>query len=698
MDAFTISSWPVDSRVTLCRVAWDSNYRDVVRFEDEKERDVYFDSLQSDSIVISEMTYLKINEPIRINIPFNACYNYNYLIVENPELPVPGETTPPKLYYFISSVAFDAPNTSIINVQLDVFQTYLFDFELGQCFLERGHWPMSEFNRLVTFDSDNNPMFSWDDARRYLTAPEGLDIGNEYTIAWANHYDLTNGLFDKNNKFIDGSDGWAVLVMSTTSLIPAWGDENSPNLKTAKGSSIDGLISGCEIILFWEVDAFKDFMHEVSDAPWVSSGILCITAVPRIILYEAYSQGYFSKIGYNGKSSVENVYTVPKTLDRDFSMYNTSYDFKRSYYYGLPEKVRHFYKLYTFPYAVIELSALNGCTLLLKPELMNTDNIQLNSESCVVPGNIRLALYVAKYGTNKNFDDTEYQFVDFEYRKTHIYDKGYGIDVALWFDNFPQFAITNDNYLMYLAGTTHTRQYQYQAAGWAQSRANMQNEQNFKNVNAQLATQAQNQQINLNNQVTQTLLQGASDVLSMNLGGLISPFKSYFNASNENEMFQNTLGTNTQIANDNYFLANNIIQGDYENTIAGINATVQDAALTQPSVSGANGGDAFNISNGLFGYDIRYKTPVKRYQYILAAYWGRYGYAYHQYVKPPKNLKCMKYFTYWKLKDSYITTAKADETSKNVIRAIFERGVTVWNKADEIGTIDPMDNWELYGD
>ena len=676
MDAFTIASWPVDSRATLYRVAWDSNYRDVVRFENEDERDSYFESLASDSVAITEMTYLRINEPIRINIPFNACYNYNYIVVENPELPVPGETTPPKLYYFITGAAFDAPNTTVINVQLDVFQTYLFDFELGQSFLERGHWPMSEFNKLVSFD-DETVKFSWADARKYLIAPEGLDIGNEYVISWANHYDLTKGIY-VNGRLQDGSDGWAILVMSTTNLFDNWGNESSPSLDTADGCAIDGLISGCEIIMFWTVEAYAEFCQEVSKAPWVSSGILCITAVPRIILYQAFTDGYFYPTSYNGTPH-QDVYKVPKTLDSNYKLFDSGYDFKMNYYNGLPSRIRNFYKLYTFPYAVIELSALNGCTLLLKPELMNTDTINLNSESCVVPGNIRLALY---------------EFVDFESRKTHRYDKGYGIDVALWFDNFPQFAITNDNYLMYLAGTTHTRQYQYQAAGWAQSRANMQNQQNFTNVNAQLATQAENQQLNLRNQMSQTFFQGASDVLSLNLGGLISPFKSYVNADLTNQMFQNTLGTNTQIANDNYFLANNIIQGDYENAIAGINATVQDAALLQPSVSGTNGGDAFNISNGLFGYDIRYKTPTRRYQFILASYWGRYGYAYHQYMKPPKNLKCMKHFTYWKLKDSYIIAAQADETSKNVIRAMFERGVTVWNDPTEIGTVDPLDNWE----
>lgn len=693
MDAFTIASWPIGSRATLHRVAWDSNYRDVVRFEDEAERETYFNSLDGDSIEIDKMTYLRPNEPIRINIPYSACYNYNYIVVENPELPVPGEITPPKLFYFISGVAFDAPNTSIISVQLDVFQTYLFDFELGYSFLDRGHWAMSEFNKLVHFN-EGKPRFSWNDARKYLTTPEGLDIGNEYVISWADHVDLSRGYKDKNGDYLPDSEGYAILVMSTTDLRGSWGTADSPTLNTATGVSVDGLASGCDILLFWTYSAFLMFKGEVSRCPWISSGIICITAIPKVILYEAYMNGDLPESQYNGTPK-GNVFTPPETNDNNYEQYSLFYNFIDAIWANIPEKCRHFYKLYTFPYCVIEISAKNGCSLLLKPELLNTETIELHGVSCITPGNVRLALYPGKYGTTEDFNESEYEWFNMFDVRANKYDHGYNIDCAIWFDNFPQFSICNDNYLMYLAGTVHTREYQYQAAGWAQSRSNMQNQQNFNNVNAQLMAQAQNQQLNLRNQTAQTLLQGASDILSMNLGGLISPFKSYLNASNENEMFQNTLGTNTQIANDNYFLANNIIQGDYENTIAGINATVQDAALTLPSQSGANGGNGFNVANGYFGYDIRFKTPNARLINIICNFWGRYGYSYHQTIKPPKNLKCMKHFTYWKMKDTYITSSKADETSKNVIRAMFERGVTVWNKAEEIGKVDPLDNWEV---
>lgn len=700
MDAFTIASWPVGSRATLYRVAWDSNYRDVVRFEDEAEREAYFNSLDGDSIEIDKMTYLKPNEPIRINIPFSACYNYNYIVVENPKLPVPGEITPPKLFYFVNGVAFDAPNTTIITVQLDVFQTYLFDFELGQCFLERGHMPMQLFSQYVSYTSDSID-FEWDSVRKYLLAPEGLDIGNEYLIGWSQHYDLSREDPLDDTWEPKEYDGWAIMVMSTTDMLQPWGTVDDPSLHTAKGGQVDTLVSGCDILIFWTYEAYMEFAEEVKSHPWISSGIISITAVPKLMLREAKEEHLLGEGGYNGKVP-DDVYINAYSLDSDYTLYKSEYSFIKEMRKILPGRCKNFFKFYTFPYSYIEISALNGCTLLLKPELMNTESVELRVESCCAPGNSRLAFYPYKYGTTDTSDRTYHYMTTIGSHYDHPYDHGYNLDTAIWFDNFPQFSIVNDGYLMYLAGTVHTREYQYNAAGWAQSRGMMQAMNTFNNAEMQYGTAAANQRRNMLANTYAGYVGGVTGlgnaILGASPGGLVNTignvFTAYSNADTQNKNFLASLETSRIVNNANMNLAEDVIQGDYENAIAGINATVQDAALTQPSMSGANGGNGFNISNGYFGYDIRFKLPNERYLNIVANYWGRYGYAYHQYVKPPKNLKCMRHFTYWKMKDTYITSARADETAKNTLRAIFERGVTVWSDASEIGLVDPLDNWE----
>ena len=56
--AFTPSSWSAQSRVTLCRVTWDSSYKDVVSFADQEARDNYFASLKNDSLILDDYSYL----------------------------------------------------------------------------------------------------------------------------------------------------------------------------------------------------------------------------------------------------------------------------------------------------------------------------------------------------------------------------------------------------------------------------------------------------------------------------------------------------------------------------------------------------------------------------------------------------------------------------------------------------------------
>jgi hypothetical protein len=57
----------------------------------------------------------------------------------------------------------------------------------------------------------------------------------------------------------------------------------------------------------------------------------------------------------------------------------------------------------------------------------------------------------------------------------------------------------------------------------------------------------------------------------------------------------------------------------------------------------------------------------------------------------------MSKFTYWKLSETYISSAFMPEAFKQVIRGIFEKGVTVWASPSDIGNIDIADNTPLGG-
>jgi hypothetical protein len=119
--------------------------------------------------------------------------------------------------------------------------------------------------------------------------------------------------------------------------------------------------------------------------------------------------------------------------------------------------------------------------------------------------------------------------------------------------------------------------------------------------------------------------------------------------------------------------------------------------MIQPSVSGQMGGETLNYVNGRFEIGVRYKIPDLAAITRIGEYWLRYGYAIRNFIVPPANLMVMEKFTYWKMQETYITTAPMPETFKQTIRGIFEKGVTVWASPAYIGNIDIADNAKLPG-
>lgn len=153
---------------------------------------------------------------------------------------------------------------------------------------------------------------------------------------------------------------------------------------------------------------------------------------------------------------------------------------------------------------------------------------------------------------------------------------------------------------------------------------------------------------------------------------------------------------NAVVSQANYGLASYAAQGDYQNAIAGINAQVQQMQLTPPTTSGALGGDMFNLSNGIMGVLVRFKTCAPSALRAAGEYMLRYGYFVQRFVTPPASLECMEKFTFWQMQEAYVRGTLPEEY-RLTIKGMFERGVTVWSKPEYIGVTDWADNEPLSG-
>ena len=449
-NRFNYSVWTPNTSVVMCNVPWDSSYRDVVRFDSDEARDAWFASRASDgyAFTLNGLVYLRYGEPIRVNAPFDMVTRCNYMVVRNPLQPVPpnGGRKPDVFYYFINDAKYLAPNTTQVNVQLDVWMTYYGYVQFDMCYINRGHIAIANENS----DEWNIP--------EYLTDAEGLEIGDEYDIV---HQEYIN---------LQDTEPACVLV-STANLEGAWGSTASPNLTTAEGSYMDGVVSGCATYILTSGD-LMELMQKLSDAPWVSQCIQSIQIVPDRFAQKG------DLVYLNGVRA----YRIARNFYEN-NLFKQILNVHANFI--IPDRYRNLAKFFMYPYCVIEMTAHKGGEVVIKPECLaygsegtsDRDYFNMNILVACTPPDIRAVIYPKRYNTtadNWNDDDAD---VTYEYQ-TGAGDEAYNtieigeyIDFGLTFGNFAQISVVNNMYQYYLASNRNQIAYQFQSADWSYNKA-----------------------------------------------------------------------------------------------------------------------------------------------------------------------------------------------------------------------------------
>ena len=698
----TPNTWPVGTEVTLMQVPWDADYRDIVIWDDVQQRDAYLDAqaLSGTGWRSKRFSYCRPNEPISVPVPYSAAYKYNYVVVQNPMQPVDGEEQPLKLCYFVLSTDYVAPGTTQLTLQLDVIQTYQFGVCLGNMYVERGHMGVSN---AVFKNGVHNLQGQY--LRKYLNVPEGLDIGDSYVMANHEWYPLTDA-----STFDIGK----IIIISSADLAADPGTVDNPNLNVADGQNADGIPSGCNVYSM-DLSTFKAVLNAMKEKSWVAQCIQSVSTFPGRLLSAGTDVQLFGNSGITMQFLGET-----DTLELPLKTYATTGNIYQQLSNGVPDGYHGLYKAYTYPYSVIELTAYNGNSVFVKPELVYGNTLALTVIGCAVAPFARIGVFPTNYGQafegGQPVNYNQYTWHGFDGSDhTGVIPSGDFLDSCLWLADFPQFSIVNSNYITYLASTAHTRAYQYESAGWQNAKSNAASDLAY--------TQAMNQTaLNEANRYDQGPI-GAPQIANY-AGQAMGAIESGLNrltgqpavSSNEvtlagaanylaqrqtgNLAFNATQDLSRQVAGQNLDYAKYAARGDYANQIAAINATVQDAALQAPSTVGQMGGQGFMWKNGLVGFAVNYKTAGGAAMRTVCDFWARYGYKIQRFYNfgnaKMTALKIMNHFSYWKVSETYITCAKANEAEKDAIRGVLEKGVTVWGNPSDIGNIAPVANAPLY--
>ena len=702
VQKLTPNTWPVGTEVTLMQVPWDGNYRDIVIWDDVQQRNAYLDAqaLNGTGWRSKRFSYCRPNEPISVPVPYSAAYKYNYVVVQNPMQPVDGEEQPLKLCYFILSTDYVAPGTTQLTLQLDVIQTYQFGVCLGNMFVERGHMGVSN---AVFKNGVHNLQGQY--LRKYLNVPEGLDIGDSYVMANHEWYPLTDA-----STFDIGK----IIIISSADLAADPGTVDNPNLNVADGQNADGIPSGCNVYSM-DLSTFKAVLNAMKEKSWVAQCIQSVSTFPARLLSAGTDVQLFGNSGITMQFLGET-----DTLELPLKTYATTGNIYQQLSNGVPDGYHDLYKAYTYPYSVIELTAYNGNSVFVKPELVYGNTLALTVIGCAVAPFARIGVFPTNYAQafegGQPVDYNQYTWHGFDGSDhTGVIPSGDFLDSCLWLADFPQFSIVNSNYITYLASTAHTRAYQYESAGWQNAKSNAASDLAYTQAMNQTALNEANrydqgpigapQIANYAGQAMGAIESGLNRltgqaVVSSNEVTLAGAANYLAQRQTGNLAFNATQDLSRQVAGQNQDYAKYAARGDYANQIAAINATVQDAALQAPSTVGQMNGQGFMWKNGLVGFAVNYKTAGGAAMRTVCDFWARYGYKIQRFYNfgnaKMTALKIMNHFSYWKVTETYITCTKANEAEKDAIRGVLEKGVTVWGNPSEIGNIAPVANAPLY--
>lgn len=151
-NEFDYKRWVPNTRIKLCNVRWNGDYNDVVKFDDNEQRDNWFDSLPSnpECEVLLTNNVLMNNGTVKVPIPYDVAARYNYMVVDVPIMP---DTSYPidyeskdgfrRWHFFVNGLSSTAPNCTVLDVALDVWTQYANEVGISYMVLERGHAPVA---------------------------------------------------------------------------------------------------------------------------------------------------------------------------------------------------------------------------------------------------------------------------------------------------------------------------------------------------------------------------------------------------------------------------------------------------------------------------------------------------------------------------------------------------------------------------
>lgn len=128
-----MANFQPSGKILIGRVPFDNSYRHTLTFSSVSEQTSFMMGRMDSSLEKDTYTYVRMNNSIRVMFNAERLYTYDYVMYQNLNY---GSKW---FYAFIVGVNYVNENCTELVLELDVMQTWYFDYTLKQCFVEREH-------------------------------------------------------------------------------------------------------------------------------------------------------------------------------------------------------------------------------------------------------------------------------------------------------------------------------------------------------------------------------------------------------------------------------------------------------------------------------------------------------------------------------------------------------------------------------
>ncbi len=147
-NTYDYNTWTPRTKIKLCHVQWRNDGHDAVKFRDDAERDAWFDALDGETVHLDTSMYIARadTDGIKIPVPYMTAQRYNYIVVDfTPDIlqsPLQQPDCQARYHYYITGITAEAPNTTTVVLQRDMWTDYINTTVINGLLLARGHAPL----------------------------------------------------------------------------------------------------------------------------------------------------------------------------------------------------------------------------------------------------------------------------------------------------------------------------------------------------------------------------------------------------------------------------------------------------------------------------------------------------------------------------------------------------------------------------